>query len=310
MGILHRVLHCGPGSGGVSAASKTGADRAGAQIVRIGAQGNFTYTGTQLPQGHTGTHSLYLPHKRGDIVDVLLLCADLSQHIQGEGYHRGLSPVIELHPRHQHTLDFQPLEGLCAEVPPIHGVYVDARIHKGGSGAVGLRLGVAVHKAAAVGGHCHIQGQRRILRHRPPLADDVVNDLPAGGLLVIQTGILGVKLLGGVVVDGQVYSPLQPDQGVFREQAPGRHIHRHHGLRGIALRGQQPLHIGAVDLRQLGVGQHPRILSLLPQGDAQSGRTAYRVPIRAHMGQDQKTFPLQQPFCSLFKGQPAHSCSP
>ena len=81
----------------------------------------------------------------------------------------------------------------------------NAAVNKLGSDAVGVGGGVAVLEAAAVGGYGHIQGQGDVSGDRAQLPQDVVHQLAAGGPTGVQTGLPGEKLLGRVVVDGQIH---------------------------------------------------------------------------------------------------------
>ena len=70
---------------------------------------------------------------------------------------------------------------------------------------VGVGRGIPVYEAAAVGGYGHIQGQGDVSGDRAQLPQDVVHQLAAGGPTGVQTGLPGEKLLGRVVVDGQIH---------------------------------------------------------------------------------------------------------
>ena len=110
------------------------------------------------------------------------------------------------------------------------------------------------------------------------------------------------------MVKGQVYL-LQIALGILREQAPGRHVYADHLLGLVSLRSQQALQIGGKDGGELRVGQDIRLLPLLPQGGTKGGGTAHRVPVGAHMGENQVAVSLQQPLGGLLIGQRAHSSS-
>ena len=146
--------------------------------------------------------------------------------------------------------------------------------------------GVAIDKAAAVGGHGHIQGRGDVAGDGAQQAEDVIHQLATGGPARVQTGALGEELLGGVVVNGQVH-PGEIFLGVVGEQPPGGDVHRHHRVRGKAVFGQKPLKIGGEQGGGLGVWQDEGPLAQLAQGAAQGSGAAHRVPVGAEMGQDE-----------------------
>ena len=300
-------LHRGPGGGGVAAAPQKGADRAGVQVVRVGAQGDLAGAVLPLPDGDSGLDPLHLAHKGGDVLRVPLVRLEGVHHMEADGGDGDFTAVVELQGLGEHALQPQPLEALGAEVALVQLRRGDAGVHEGGGHPVGAGGGVPVHEAAAVGGHGHIEGEGDLPGDGGDSPENVVHQLAAGGPPGVQAGILGEKLLGGVVVNGQVY-PLQILLGVVREQPPGGHIHRHHGLRTKILRGQQALQIGGEQGGGLRVGEHMGGLAQVPQTPAQGGGAAHRVPVRAHVGEDQIAVVVFEKFSGLLNGE-VHSSS-
>ncbi len=68
---------------------------------------------------------------------------------------------------------------------------------------------------------------------------------------------------------------------------------------GSGGRTGEPLQVGAVFVRQLGVFQNGRLFSQGSQSPAQCGGGAYRVSIRTAVGQQQKGVRLLQALGSL-----------
>ena len=97
-----------------------------------------------------------MAHKGGDIFDIPLLGPYLGEHIQSQKDQRRFSSIPQFHPGGQQSLQFQPLEGLCPEMPPIDRIGVKAAVHQVGGDTVGGGGGIAVNKAAAVCGNGHI----------------------------------------------------------------------------------------------------------------------------------------------------------
>ena len=162
----------------------------------------------------------------------------------------------------------------------------DAAVDEVGGHPVGGGGGVAIDKAAAVGGHGHIQGRGDVGSDGAQQAENVVHQLAAGGPPCVQAGTGGEKLLGGVVVDGQVH-PGEIFPGVVGKQPTGGDVHRHHRVRHELIPGQQPLKIGGEEGGGLVVGQNIGRFAQLAQGPAQPGGTAHRVPVGAQVGQNE-----------------------
>ena len=151
---------------------------------------------------------------------------------------------------------------------------------------MGVGGGVSVYEAAAVSGYGHIQGQGDVSGDGAQLPKNVVHQLAAGGPSGVQAGLPGKKLLGRVVVDGQIH-PGEVGQGVVREQAPGCHVHRDHRVREKILRGQESLQIGGEQGGDLRIGQDVGGLAQGAEGAAQGGGAADGVAVRADVGEDQ-----------------------
>ena len=143
-----------------------------------------------------------------------------------------------MHPLGEQPLHLKPRPALGAEVALIEREHVHAGFHQGGGYPVGVRRGVAVLKAAGIGGHGYIEGHRHGGGDGAEFPEDVVDQLAAGGPPSVQAGLRRKELLGGVVVNGQINPPRQPGFSSPGEQAAGGDVHAHHRLRNIALRGQ------------------------------------------------------------------------
>ena len=116
---------------------------------------------------------------------------------------------------------------------------------------------------------------------------DLIHQLAAGGFFFIQTGLMGEKLLGRVVVDGQVH-PVYIFHSIVWKQGAGGDIHRNHRFGLIARPGQQSLQIGGKKGGSLWIFQHIGLLPNPAQSPAQAGGTADGIPVGTQVGQDQK----------------------
>ena len=290
----------------MAAAPQQGAHLRGVQAA-AGADGQLAAPLRQLPDGDGGLHPLNLSQEGGDILHILLSCARLVHEGQGHGGHSDFPALIAVHPLGEQPLHLEPRPALGAEVALVEGEHVDAGVHQGGGHPVGVRCGIAVLKAAGVGGHGHIQGYRHGGGDGAEFPENVVDQLAAGGPPGVQAGLRRKKRLGGVVVDGQINPPRQPGFSSPGEQAAGGDVHAHHRLRNIALRGQAALQIGGEQVGLLRVGTDPRRPAQGPQPLAQGGGAADGVPVGALVGEDQIVVMLPQKGGGLLHGHGAHS---
>ena len=252
----------------MAAAPQQGAHLRGVQAA-AGADGQLAAPLRQLPDGDGGLHPLNLSQEGGDILHILLSCARLVHEGQGHGGHSDFPALIAVHPLGEQPLHLEPRPALGAEVALVEGEHVDAGVHQGGGHPVGVRCGIAVLKAAGVGGHGHIQGYRHGGGDGAEFPENVVDQLAAGGPPGVQAGLRRKKRLGGVVVDGQINPPRQPGFSSPGEQAAGGDVHAHHRLRNIALRGQAALQIGGEQVGLLvAVGTVVAVINL--DGDSAS----------------------------------------
>ena len=96
---------------------------------------------------------LNLSQEGGDILHILLSCVRLVHEGQGHGGHSDFPVLIAVHPLGEQPLHLKPRPALGAEVALIEREHVHAGFHQGGGYPVGVRRGVAVLKAAGIGGH-------------------------------------------------------------------------------------------------------------------------------------------------------------
>ena len=161
---------------------------------------------------------------------------------------------MEVHVGHDEGLQAETLVALGAEVALVGGLIVNARLHEGGGYPVGGGRGVAVHEAAGVGGHGHIEGQGRLQPKLAQLPHHVVHQLAAGSPGRVHAAFFGKALVGGVVVKGKVDAPLQPSLPPGGEQSPPGDVHRHHHVRLRLVGGQIGLQIGGKQVGGVLVG--------------------------------------------------------
>ena len=130
----------------------------------------------------------------------------------------------------------------------------------------------------------------------------MVQDLPAGGLIRLQTEISGKARIGTVVVDGKIH-PALVCLGTLGEQPLAGNVHADHRFRSKTRRGQSVPPVGGKEGGGILVGQNMGGLAQLSQGQTQSHGAAHRIPVGPLVGKDKIAVPLCQPLGGLLYAQ-------
>ena len=227
----------------MAASPQQSAGISGIEIVRVGAQAQLPAAVRQLPEGGGGLDPLHLPEQGGELLAVRLRGTHLFYIPERGGADDHLALLIVVGALEQAALQLQPLAAFRLEAALVDLFEKVPVLHQLGGDPVGGGGGVAVDKAAAVGGDGQIQGLGNLPVHDlQPLSADAVDHLTAGGGRGVQAEVGGVALIGGMVVDAELRLALIPRKLRGKQILRGN-VHRHNVLRHIVLRGKIGLNI-------------------------------------------------------------------
>ena len=233
----------------MAAAAQVIADVVGIGVSLHRPQGDLPLVRCQLPQGGRTAHPFDGGRKRGQFLTVPFPSAQVGLVLQRNFPDAHLTSVEKYLTLQQAGFQLQLHKPLGLEEMLVHLPHVQM-LHQLRRNAVGLRRGVGIEESTAVGGDGDIQRLGNGLAPHAPFSDDMVDDLPTGGGLRIQTGLLGIPLVGRVVVNAQLgFAPIALGSPL-RQQFLRGDVHRHHMVGRKPFRcpgeGQKPLISGQI----------------------------------------------------------------
>ena len=186
--------------------------------------------------------------------------------------------------------------------------HIRTHLHQRSHSPVGFRTGIVILKTAGVCRHAGIQAQRHMIGHfHRKDAAQPIEDLTRRRCRAVQETCLGIRDVGNVMIDAQVY----PAAVVFLDAAAQQlgvcHIHGNDALRFkmrrcAVLFRQHKL----ISLRDLVIAQHHGTLAQLVQHLCQRISGADAVSVRAAVNQNIRIFAFLEPCGSLCQCQFLH----
>ena len=168
-GVQHLLLGFGPGGlhgtagcGGVAASAQQTADLGGVDTA-AGADGHLPDVGPQLPHGDGTVHALDLAAQGGELLGVALSGMEPLHEGHGHGQNGHPLPVVKFGGIQHGSLQLHADPGFRAEENLVDSLEVNAGLHQRRCHPMGVGSGVAVGKAAGVGGHGHIEDECSVL---------------------------------------------------------------------------------------------------------------------------------------------------
>ena len=298
--LLKRPLDRRPGRRGMAAASELFAHERRVH-ARSGAQGELDRPRPQLAQRHAAVRSLDEGGEGAELLNIRVRRVHLLAQGEGNRHDDDAVVVIELHVRDHPRLHREARLALRAEEHLVDGGRVNPRREELRGDAVRARGGVGIDKAARVGGDRDIERQGDLRRDGRQLADNLIDNLAAGGALSFQTRLGGEELLRWVVIDGEVDAP-GIGLGILRQEGERGDVHAHDKRRLPALRRPVGRGVGRVRHGDLRVRQEVGLLADVAQRAAERGGGADRIAVRADVREQEHPVPAAQQrggFCNV-----------